>query len=55
LGEPLDEGSVAVRAKPNIDRELLAKPVKGVKLRPGTLGDQLGKEPTLLVFLRHFG
>ena len=30
-------------------------PVKGRNLRHGALGDQLGPEPTLLVFLRHFG
>ncbi len=30
-------------------------PVKGRNLRPGALGEQLGPEPTLLVFLRHFG
>ncbi len=27
---------------------------QGVNLKPGTLRDQLGDVPTLLVFLRHF-
>ena len=34
---------------------LLDRPVGGVGLAPGTLRDQLGEDPTLLVFLRHFG
>jgi AhpC/TSA antioxidant enzyme len=34
---------------------LLARYVNGVNLMPGTLRDQLGERPTLLVFLRHFG
>ncbi len=34
---------------------VLARFVRGVNLMPGTLRDQLGGEPTLLVFLRHFG
>ena len=34
---------------------LLARYVNGVNLMPGTLRDQLGDAPTLLVFLRHFG
>jgi hypothetical protein len=29
--------------------------VAGVNLMPGSLRDQLGERPTLLVFLRHFG
>lgn len=29
--------------------------VAGLNLRPGSLGNQLGDQPTLLVFLRHFG
>lgn len=33
----------------------LDTPVDGLNLRPGTLRDQLGPAPTLLVFLRHFG
>lgn len=33
----------------------LDTPVTGRNLRPGTLRDQLGDTPTLLVFLRHFG
>ena len=38
-----------------IPDELLARYVNGVNLMPGTLRDQLGAVPTLLVFLRHFG
>jgi len=29
--------------------------VTGLNLPPGTLRDHLGPDPTLLVFLRHFG
>ena len=35
--------------------ELLARPVRGRNLRGATLGEELGDEPRLLVFLRHFG
>lgn len=35
--------------------EVLALPVDGQNLVPGTLADQLGDRLTLLVFLRHFG
>ena len=39
-----------------IDTQILAQPVDGVNLKPGTLGDQIDpRRPTLLVFLRHFG
>lgn len=38
-----------------IPDEVLDAPVAGVNLMPGTLRDQLGEGPTLLVFLRHFG
>jgi hypothetical protein len=38
-----------------IPDEVLARFVRGVNLMPGTLRDQLGERPTLLVFLRHFG
>lgn len=34
---------------------VLKRSVTGVNLAPGTLSDQLGAGPTLLVFLRHFG
>jgi hypothetical protein len=34
---------------------ILASPVIGRNLVPGTLRDQLGATPTLLVFLRHCG
>lgn len=33
----------------------LDRAVAGLNLMPGTLRDQLGTEPRLLVFLRHFG
>ncbi len=38
-----------------IPTEVLESIVSGVNLMPGTLADQLGGEPQLLVFLRHFG
>ena len=38
-----------------IDRATLDAEVEGVNLRPATLRDQIGMEPTLLYFLRHFG
>jgi len=38
-----------------IDGVALDTAVEGVNLRPGSLRDQLGAEPTLLYFLRHFG
>jgi len=39
----------------HIDTAILRAPVAGLNLRPGSLRDQLGAGPTLLVFLRHFG
>jgi hypothetical protein len=39
----------------SIPETVLARGVAGVNLSPGTLADQLGPDPTLLVFLRHFG
>jgi hypothetical protein len=38
-----------------IPDQVLAAPVTGLNLRPGTLQDQLDARRTLLVFLRHFG
>ena len=38
-----------------IAAEILDRPVYGVGLMPGSLRDQLADEPTLLIFLRHFG
>jgi hypothetical protein len=38
-----------------IDGATLDAAVEGVNLRPGSLRDQLGVDPTLLYFLRHFG
>ena len=35
--------------------DILASPVIGVNLIPGSLRDQLGEDPTLLIFLRFFG
>jgi hypothetical protein len=39
----------------NIADETLDRAVFGVNLMPGTLRDQLGDAPTLLIFLRFFG
>ena len=44
-----------MRRGARIPEAVLKQPVAGVNLAPGTLGDQLGDELTLLVFLRHFG
>jgi hypothetical protein len=38
-----------------LDPSVLDAPVEGRNLRPGTLRDQLGSRPILLVFLRHLG
>ncbi|MFN8123071.1 MAG: SelL-related redox protein [Thermoleophilia bacterium] len=38
-----------------MDASVLDLPVRGRNLRPGTLRDQLGPGPVMLVFLRHFG
>jgi hypothetical protein len=38
-----------------IPEAVLDRFVSGVNLMPGSLRDQLGAEPSLLVFLRHFG
>lgn len=38
-----------------IDSKLLNSAVSGINLKPGTFADQLGDEPVMLVFLRHFG
>lgn len=38
-----------------IPAEVLDSPVLGVNLMPGSLRDQVGSLPALLVFLRHFG
>jgi len=38
-----------------IDPGVLGRAVVGRNLRPGTLRDQIGREPALLVFLRHMG
>lgn len=42
-------------APQSIGPAVLGWMVSGVNLIPGSLGDQLGRGPTLLVFLRHFG
>jgi hypothetical protein len=39
----------------DINQDVLDMPVDGVNLRGKTFGEQFGKGPTLLVFLRHFG
>src|ERR1700729_3230599 len=38
-----------------LDSSVLDVAVQGRNLRPGSLRDQLGARPTLLVFLRHLG
>lgn len=38
-----------------IPTELLDVPIGGVRLRTTTLRGELGKEQTLLIFLRHLG
>lgn len=38
-----------------IQQDVLDLPVQGINLVPGTLGEQFSDQPTLLVFLRHFG
>lgn len=38
-----------------VERSVLETPVEGVNLIIGTLRDQIGREPTLLIFLRHIG
>ena len=38
-----------------LDPSILDVAVEGRNLRPGTLRDQIGTRPTLLVFLRHLG
>ena len=38
-----------------LDPTILEAPVAGRNLRPGSLRDQIGSRPTLLVFLRHLG
>lgn len=38
-----------------IPPSLLQRAVQGHNLQPGTLAEQMGDKPTLLVFLRHFG
>ena len=42
-------------ASPDLPAEILDLPLEGVHLLPGPLRAQLAPEPTLLVFLRHFG
>ena len=39
----------------NIAQEILDTPVMGTNLMPGSLRDQLGDDPALLIFLRFFG
>ncbi len=44
-----------MNAGDEIPAAMLDAPVAGPGVMPGTLRDQLDDEPTLLVFLRHFG
>lgn len=47
---------MSLHAEPTpLPPELLDTPVRGRHLRGATLGGALGAEPTLLIFLRHFG
>jgi hypothetical protein len=43
------------RTRRTLPEGLLERPVEGRRLRGRTLGEELGEEPTLVVFLRHFG
>ncbi|MDJ0756089.1 MAG: hypothetical protein QNJ45_21350 [Ardenticatenaceae bacterium] len=38
-----------------IPETIINQPISGLNLTGHTLGEQLGSDPTLLVFLRHFG
>ncbi len=44
-----------LRAGDSVVDGALPHPLDGYRLEPGTLADQLGDVPTLLVFLRHYG
>ncbi len=44
-----------MKAGEAIPAELTGRMVSGVNLSPGSLGDQLTDDVTLLIFLRHFG
>ncbi|MEM8884316.1 MAG: hypothetical protein AAGD14_09620 [Planctomycetota bacterium] len=39
----------------DISGEVLDRPIRGVHLRGATLREELGDDPMLLLFLRHFG
>jgi hypothetical protein len=41
--------------KRRLSADVLEGPVRGRRLRGRTLGQELGDETTLVVFLRHFG
>ncbi len=43
------------RALRRLPRELLDAPVRGVGLRGDTVAAEVGDEPTVWIFLRHFG
>jgi hypothetical protein len=45
----------AMRTGDEIPARVLDAPVVGCNLAGATLRDAIGAEPTLLVFLRHFG
>ncbi len=38
-----------------ISAEMLDRPISGLNLQAETLRGAIGEQPTLLVFLRHFG
>lgn len=54
LGRPLWTGLEEIQLD-TLPAKALGSPVTGVGILPGTLRDQLGDSPMLLVFLRHFG
>jgi hypothetical protein len=43
------------KTRRTLPEDLLERPVEGRRLRGRTLGEELGEEATLVVFLRHFG
>jgi hypothetical protein len=39
----------------SLPSDLLGRPMQGRHLKGRSLGEEIGEEPTLIVFLRHFG
>jgi len=46
---------VAMRTGDTVPASILDRPIVGANLTGATLRDEIGGEPTLMVFLRHFG